>query len=245
VPDLELDIPDLSPSRPPAPLPEHSPYSRALDFDEAAAAPRFDLEVDLPEGERPVARAQAGRPEYAGPNGGPSPGASRPDWPIPAPPPPAPAEPRRRQSSAAVPAVNPNAQPIAQPAQVAAPPQSVPPSAPASTRAVPSARDNPPAPMAPRQPSLRPGASSPQVPLAGFRVPEFDAAPEPTLLRRIVPGASLVLLSILVTLGDQMYAASSGELFTLGPVRATWIAGLLMVTGVVLIAVRLIPGHRT
>jgi len=42
----------------------------------------------------------------------------------------------------------------------------------------------------------------------------------------------LVGLSILLTLFDQAYAASSGTLFAVGPVRAPWLAGLLMVGGI-------------
>ena len=68
--------------------------------------------------------------------------------------------------------------------------------------------------------------------------------PEPSIVRRLLPGAILVLVSVLLTLADQWYAASSGEVFSLGPVRATWIAGVTMLGGVVLIALRLIPRHH-
>jgi len=67
--------------------------------------------------------------------------------------------------------------------------------------------------------------------------PQFVAsdfkAPEPvSLVRRLLPGLVLVGLSILLTLFDQAYAASSGTLFSIGPVRAPWLAALLMIGGI-------------
>jgi hypothetical protein len=54
----------------------------------------------------------------------------------------------------------------------------------------------------------------------------------------------LVLFSIVITIADQMYAASTGEVFTLGPLRSGWMSGGFMVIGVILIAIRLIPAQR-
>ena len=255
VPDLELGpIPDLPPSqaqkakaakkseRPPA-------YARALDFDDSPSqVSTLGLEVDLPEGERPSLRvpgsAGAGsRPDW------PAVG-SRPDWPIPdAGAMPQDVDPRRRVSSAAMPAVSAGG-PI--PAATA-PARSLSGSMPAATAPVRPLSGSYPAaqsgsvPPASASQSMRPlppgsGVSAPPMPLPP---PPGAFAAEPTIVSRVLPGAVLVVLSILVTLGDQWYAASSGEVFSLGPIRATWIAGLFMLAGVVLIAIRLIPANRS
>ncbi|MEZ4223676.1 MAG: protein kinase [Polyangiaceae bacterium] len=57
------------------------------------------------------------------------------------------------------------------------------------------------------------------------------ADPEPSLARRLAPGIVLLCASIILTIVDQTYAGSSGEVLTLGPVRATWLAGFLMLSG--------------
>jgi hypothetical protein len=101
-----------------------------------------------------------------------------------------------------------------------------------------------PLPSMPPQ-SLRPGGSGAGYPLPDLPpMPAMVEKPEPTVVRKLLPGAILVLLSIVVTLGDQWYAASSGELLNLGPLRATWIAGVCMLAGVVLLAIRMIPSSR-
>jgi hypothetical protein len=93
-------------------------------------------------------------------------------------------------------------------------------------------------PLAPSHP----GTSSPSWPGPASlpHVSQFPQPESPSIVRRIAPGAALVVLAILVTLGSQMYAASSGEVFK----HATWIAGLSMLAGVVLIAIRLIPNQK-
>jgi hypothetical protein len=68
--------------------------------------------------------------------------------------------------------------------------------------------------------------------------------PEPTIARKLMPGIVLVVASIVITLADQAYAASSGEVFAIGPVRTTWVAGLSMVVGVGLIIHRLIQHQK-
>ena len=46
---------------------------------------------------------------------------------------------------------------------------------------------------------------------------------------------------IVLALGEQLYATvSGGSLVTLGPLRLTWIAGLLITVGVVMVMKRLI-----
>jgi serine/threonine-protein kinase len=63
--------------------------------------------------------------------------------------------------------------------------------------------------------------------------PEVD---ERTLFQRLLPGLSLAGASILLTLLDRAYAASSGEVFSLGPLRTSWVAGALLLGGLGLCA---------
>jgi serine/threonine protein kinase len=110
-------------------------------------------------------------------------------------------------------------------------------------------------------PSVRGGASLPlsrqspqsQPDLAGQKLvsppprSNFASAPafveEPTLLQKALPGAALIGASILLTLVDQAYSAATGEMFTLGSLRATWIAALLLVAGLGLLVYRILPRH--
>jgi hypothetical protein len=64
---------------------------------------------------------------------------------------------------------------------------------------------------------------------------------EQTMLRRVLPGLILVALSIVVTIADQAYSAATTEMFTLGSLRATWIAAVLLFAGLGLIAYRALP----
>ncbi len=243
VPDLELaPIPDLPPSQPISQRPnaarksERPPaYARAIDFDDPLAqGGGFGLEVDLPEGERPSLRV----PPRAGSSAswpavtdvGPSEraeaaGGSRPGWPAPEMQGPHDVETRRRISSGTMPSSS-SGPHAAISGDVA------PASAPQSIR-----------PNQPGAPSARPGLHQSMYPSPQF-APLPPLEPEPSIVRRLLPGALLVLVSVLLTLADQWYAASSGEVFSLGPVRATWIAGVTMLAGVVLIALRLIPRHH-
>jgi hypothetical protein len=62
----------------------------------------------------------------------------------------------------------------------------------------------------------------------------------PTLARRLAPGIAMAVGSVVLTLLDHLYASVSGEVFAIGPLRTTWIAVLLLVGGVGLVAVRLV-----
>jgi serine/threonine-protein kinase len=64
---------------------------------------------------------------------------------------------------------------------------------------------------------------------------------EATLIQRVWPGATLLAGSVIVTLADQMYASHTGSVFSIGPIRVVWIAGLLMVAGLALLVYRLLP----
>lgn len=221
VPDLA--IPDLGvPTAQPKTKSDAAPrYSRELDFDDTPSATGgSSLEVDLGPGERPSLREPT----------------SRPNWPVPEPPAEFSSErPRARVASGANPAVHDNPPPP--PSQNAT-----------ASGAWPAQRtSNPPLAMVPA--SVRPmseASSSMQRASISSRPPPpppaFDEPP--SLIRRLAPGALLVLFSIVITIADQMYAASTGEVFMLGPLRSGWLSGGFMVIGVILIAIRLIPAQR-
>ncbi|MCC6897954.1 MAG: protein kinase [Polyangiaceae bacterium] len=252
VPDLDFgSIPDLAGA---APSPQARPkaakkserppaYARAMDFDDSPSqVSTLGLEVDLPEGERPSLRSPglgsgANWPAVTEVGSAGGAGGSRPNWPMPDMGGPHDVDARRRISSATMPAAT-GAPRTASGAHAIATGSVPPASAAQSVRSMPPSA----APMA----SIRPGAGASMYPGPGTALPPLPPLPpEQTVVRRVLPGAILVLVSIIVTLADQWYAASSGELFTLGPVRATWIAGVAMLGGVVLIAVRLIPSSRS
>ncbi len=73
-----------------------------------------------------------------------------------------------------------------------------------------------------------------------------QAAPKPEagLGRRLAPGIVLLCASIVLTVVDQTYAGSSGEVLTLGPLRATWLAALLMLMGVTALGLSLARHFR-
>jgi serine/threonine-protein kinase len=62
----------------------------------------------------------------------------------------------------------------------------------------------------------------------------------PTLVRRLALGVSLAVASVVLTVLDRIYAATSGEVFSLGPIRTPWIAAILLAAGVAVIAIRLV-----
>ncbi|MES1184512.1 MAG: protein kinase [Myxococcales bacterium] len=70
---------------------------------------------------------------------------------------------------------------------------------------------------------------------------QLKLAPEPhaTLVERLLPGGLVVGGAILVTILDQVYSAVSGEVFTIGPLRTSVVAGMVMVAGVALCLYRL------
>jgi eukaryotic-like serine/threonine-protein kinase len=74
--------------------------------------------------------------------------------------------------------------------------------------------------------------------------PPPAAAVDQPLFRRLAPGIVLVALSIVITIADQTYASATGEVFSLGPIRPTWIAGVSMLAGVALIILQLIQHQK-
>ena len=55
------------------------------------------------------------------------------------------------------------------------------------------------------------------------------------MTQRLVPGLALVASSIVLTLLDRLYAAFAGEVFTLGPLRTSYVAAALLVGGLGLV----------
>jgi serine/threonine-protein kinase len=233
-------------------------YARELDFEDAAHHGRkLELEVDLAPDERPSIRAPGGsRPDWPIPPeaaarqrvpSGQIPAVaarSRPDWPA------VQEAPRARVASGQMPAAGarrPNSGEFA----VTDAPTSNPASSPEWSPPSGIAQPAPPAVAQPAPPAVAQPAASPR-PNPSASAPSWAGVPshgqpssEPSILKRVLPGAALILLAIGVTVADQVYAASSGEVFTLGPVRSTWIAAFFMLAGVVLIALRLIPKERS
>ena len=99
----------------------------------------------------------------------------------------------------------------------------------------------PPMAMTPFAPSQRPSPTE-HVPLPAPVVMPKHAPPSapPTLARRLFPGVAMAAGSVVLTLLDHVYASYSGEVFSLGPLRTTWIAALLLIGGLGLVAVRLV-----
>jgi serine/threonine-protein kinase len=92
-------------------------------------------------------------------------------------------------------------------------------------------------------PAVAPPDSAGQKLVAPNR-PNFPAVPtyvEPSLVQKLAPGAALIGASILLTIIDQAYSAATGEMFTVGPLRATWIAGILLLGGLGLLVYRMLP----
>jgi hypothetical protein len=58
---------------------------------------------------------------------------------------------------------------------------------------------------------------------------------------RLAPGIAVVVVALAITGCDQIYAAVSDEVLSLGPIRAGWVAGPLLLGGIGLIVYRLMP----
>jgi hypothetical protein len=75
-----------------------------------------------------------------------------------------------------------------------------------------------------------------------FLIAPADVTPEPAWRRFVVP-AGLVVAGVLLTLIDGSLAESSGEVFSLGPIRLAWLSALLALGGIALAMHRLIAGE--
>ncbi len=124
-------------------------------------------------------------------------------------------------------------------ARSSTPPHVVSPPAPPTISAAPISPRAEAVPRHSAPPSLR---STHATPKSAFRPPLPELPPEPkTLVQRILPGLILVGASILLTIIDQAYSAATSEMLTVGSLRATWIAAILLFIGIGLIGYRLVP----
>ena len=103
-------------------------------------------------------------------------------------------------------------------------------------------------PVAPHTASLPPVSRATPRPLSGraglpAEAPRstlgLAAPPHASLVERLLPGGLVLGAAILVTVLDQVYSSVSGEVFKIGPLRTSVLAGLVMVVGVALCLYRL------
>jgi hypothetical protein len=100
-----------------------------------------------------------------------------------------------------------------------------------------------------RPPAPRPVSEAPAAaPRAPSEPPAFlSAEPEPgprDAVRPFLAPAGLVAAGVAVTLVDGALAASSGEVFSIGPVRLAWLAAALALGGIGLAVFRLLGRER-
>ncbi|HEX6275964.1 MAG TPA: protein kinase [Polyangiaceae bacterium] len=210
-------IPDLVPvSRPRRALETVKDVGLAFDFDEAPQGPALDLDLppDEPLHKRSLTPPNVSLAALA-------------------------VEPAAPPASFVTPTAHAAAGTRASPPPRAA--EATPTLAPASTPAHGSSAP-PSTAQAPAGISLDPGSGRQQkadlsAPVVMPR-PSVATAP-PTLARQLAPGIALAAASVVLTLLDRIYASMSGEVFSLGPLRTTWIAALLLAGGVALVAIRL------
>lgn len=192
-----------------------APPVQVADLDDLAAdfGPSASLDLDLPSHDPLVRRASSGGMAAVRPSEPPPP-QSLGNVPVP------------RRSSYPPPERSGSVPPVALT-------PSVPPVAP-----VPAAHSLPPVSRGGMQYS-----PLPQVPIAmpeakpAFRF-KLAADPHATLVERLLPGGLVLGGAILVTILDQVYSAVSGEIFTIGPLRTSVLAGLVMLLGVALCVYR-------
>jgi serine/threonine-protein kinase len=118
--------------------------------------------------------------------------------------------------------------------------QSVPPAAPLIT---PTAAASVPPPVSRAGVQAAPGPATPVAvvrprPKVAFRL-KLSADADATLVERLLPGGVVLGGAILVTVLDQIYSMVSGEIFMLGPLRTSVLAGFVMLLGVGLCLYRL------
>lgn len=61
-----------------------------------------------------------------------------------------------------------------------------------------------------------------------------------SVLKRLLPALRLIALGVAIMIADAAYAMASGQAFTIGPVRALWLAGPLVGLGVVRLVLSLV-----
>jgi serine/threonine protein kinase len=211
VPDLDL-VPVSRPLPPPRSVSGlRAAVTPALDLDDVSVfgAGGGELALDLPPNDPLVRRASSGGMPAIRLGEAPGRVSSRP---------PLSAEPARRLASP-VPGVS------SSPAPAVAKKASVPPVSFASP-AVPGSAP-------PISALLRPKPPRPR-----FRI-RLAADMDATLFQRLLPGGALLGGAILVTISDQIYSAISGQVFSMGPLRTSVLAGVAMLAGIGLCVYRL------
>jgi hypothetical protein len=137
----------------------------------------------------------------------------------------------RRVSQSGMQAVRPSVPPVV--TRSSYPPPARTPSVP------PPASPLPASPNASLPPVGRVESSTPAAPASPRFQIRLAAAPEASLVERLIPGALVLGGAIGVTILDQLYTAVSGEVFTLLGLRTSAIAGLFMLLGIALCVYRL------
>ena len=106
------------------------------------------------------------------------------------------------------------------------------------------------APVTPRAASraLEP-ARAPQGESAAASTPDVRPLPakppaEATLARKVAPGLAIAASSIVLTLLDRVYASATGEVFSLGPLRTSSVAALLLLGGLAYAGRALLTARR-
>jgi len=117
-------------------------------------------------------------------------------------------------------------------------PRPSPPPGPTPSLAPSSLRPSPP-PAEPPKPPNGDRASTPSL----VRPSSSQPPVERSLTQRLAPGLAVAASSIALTLLDRLYAAFAGEVFSLGPVRTSWLAAALLVGGLGLVVRELLSGR--
>jgi serine/threonine-protein kinase len=127
-----------------------------------------------------------------------------------------------------------------------------PPTASALASPLPAAFSQPPSaqpsPLPSGPPSGRAGSSSGAPAPTAAATAAMPRSPVPVeierpLALRLLPAIAVGGASIALTLFDRIYAAVEGKVFTLGPLRTTWLVGILFLAAVVL-AARVLAARR-
>jgi serine/threonine-protein kinase len=87
---------------------------------------------------------------------------------------------------------------------------------------------------------IMPSVVSSRPPSARIVARAVDTTPGPSLVSRFARPLKLMVVAVLIMGADFAYAAVSGSTFALGPVRASWIAGPMVLAALVLLVVALV-----
>jgi serine/threonine-protein kinase len=77
------------------------------------------------------------------------------------------------------------------------------------------------------------------------RISQLIRAEDAPVSRKLIAPGVLLALGVVVTVADNVYAASTGEIFAVGPLRAAWLAVPLVIGGIALLAYRFVRREPT